>query len=177
MFQLKFGFSRLMTLILSGVILSMAAAFSVVFAETLDVEMNAVTDHNSKVSLAQASEALRVAMLQGDRKHLNSVLHDRLNYMHSSGRSQTKIDLLEQMGGTRFFASLDYSDQVVDVVDDTGIVTVTVDQVKNLTEGKTRASRIKVMYSWVNSAGEWKLLGRTSAIIYSPLNPPCNRVK
>ena len=188
---LKIGFIRRATLIVVVAILSIVAAPSVVAADVVaadvvaadvvaadvvaaDVvaaETKSVAASSNKVSLERASEALRIAMVEGDGELLNSVLHDRVIYMHSSGRSQTKADLLEQMAGKHFFASLEYTDQIVEVVDYTGIVTVTVDQVKNLAEGKTRASRIKVMYSWVYSEGNWKLLGRTSAIIHSPLYP------
>ncbi len=174
---LKFGFTSYTTLIVLSAILSMVAISPVDASERITTETSTVAAANNKRSLEQASEALRIAMLEGDRERLDAVLHDRLTYMHSSGRSQTKADLLEQMAGQHFFASLDYTDQIIDVVDNTGVVIVTVDQVKNLTEGKTRGSRIKVMYSWVHSAGKWQLLGRTSAIIYSPLKPACNPVK
>jgi hypothetical protein len=122
-----------------------------------------------KASLERALEALRVAMVAGDGKTLNAMLHDSLNYMHSSGNSQTKANLLGDLAGKRFFAGLTYSDQTLDIVENTGTVVQTVDQVKNLPDGKTRASQIKVLQTWLHTGGRWQLLSRVSAIIYSPL--------
>ena len=123
--------------------------------------------------LERAIEALRAAMVAGDGQALNRLLHDRLSYMHSSGNAQTKADVMRDLGGKRFFAALTYPEQTVSVVDRTGLVIQTVDQVKNLPDGKTRASRIKVQQAWVETDGGWKLLARSSAIISSPLQRAC----
>ena len=122
-----------------------------------------------QASLEQAVASLREAMIAGDGNRLNALLHDRLNYMHSSGHSQTKANLLADLAGKRFFAGLTYKDQKIDVLDNTGTVVQTIDQVKNLPDGKTRASQIKVLQTWLHSGGRWQLLSRVSAIIYSPL--------
>lgn len=74
--------------------------------------------------------------------------------MHSSGQTQTKADLLRDLAGKTFFAGLTYSNQTTDVVDYTGTAIATVDQVKNLYVGKTRASQIKVLQTWVHSGGD-----------------------
>lgn len=122
--------------------------------------------------LERASEALRLAMVAGDGRTLDALLHDRLVYMHSSGHSQSKADLMRDLAGKQFFAGLTYAAQSFDVVGDTGIVRLTVDQVKNVAGGKTRASRIEVLHTWVRTGGTWRLLGRVSALIESPLMRP-----
>lgn len=126
-----------------------------------------------QATLEQAVDALRVAMVAGDGAALNRLLDDRLTYMHSSGHSQTKANLLNDLAGKQFFASLTYTESKIDLIDNTGIATVTVDQVKNLPGGKTRASRIKILQTWVRTGGEWKLAARVSALITSPLKPTC----
>ena len=123
--------------------------------------------------LEQAVERLRVAMVEGDGTTLDELLHAKLVYMHSSGHAQTKADLLRDLAGKRFFAALTNSDLTVDVIDRTGVVVATVDQVKNLPDGRTRASRIKVLMTWIVDRHEWRLLSRGSAIIYSPLATRC----
>jgi len=125
-----------------------------------------------KASLESAVERLRVAMVAGDATALKAMLHDRLTYMHSSGHSQTKAMLMDDLTVKRMFAGLTYSGQTVDVIGHTGTVVQTVDQVKNLPDGATRASRIKVLQTWLHAEGAWKLLSRVSAIIYSPLTAP-----
>ena len=111
-------------------------------------------------------------MVAGDATALKAMLHDRLTYMHSSGHSQTKAMLMDDLTVKRMFAGLTYSGQTVDVIGHTGTVVQTVDQVKNLPDGATRASRIKVLQTWLHAEGAWKLLSRVSAIIYSPLTAP-----
>lgn len=125
-----------------------------------------------QASLERASEALRLAMVSGDRAALDALLHDQLDYMHSSGHSQTKADLMRDLAGKTFFASLTYPEQSFHVAGDAGVVKVTADQNKNLPGGKTRASRIKVLQSWTYQGGAWKLLTRASALIESPLMRP-----
>lgn len=122
----------------------------------------------------RAIEELRVAMVEGNEVALDKLLHAKLIYMHSSGHSQTKTNLMSDLAGKKFFASLTYSDVLIETVDRTGIVAMTIDQVKNLPGDKTRASRIKVMQTWVSAGNDWKLLARLSSIISSPLTacPP-----
>lgn len=126
-----------------------------------------------QASLARAIETLRIAMVDGDSNELNRLLDDQLIYMHSSGHSQTKANLLAVLGGKRFFASLSNSDIDVRVVDRTGAVSIMVDQVKNLPNGKTRASRIKVLQTWLLSHGRWVLLARCSALMSSAQIQKC----
>lgn len=116
-------------------------------------------------SLAEAVEALRAAMVAGDGTVLAALLHDHLNYMHSSGHSQTKQNVLTDLAGKRFFAAFDHVEQTVDVVGQVGVVKTTVDQVKNLPGGGTRASRIKVLHTWVQTGRSWQLVTRASALL------------
>lgn len=116
-------------------------------------------------ALISAVEVLRVAMVEGDGKTLELMLHDHLNYMHSSGNSQTKANVLSDLAGKTFFASLVHSEVKVDIIGENGIVKMTVDQVKNLPGGKTRASQIKVLQVWAQVNGQWKLIARASALI------------
>lgn len=152
---------------------STLALLGVSSALSLAPSTMAASSTNSKAALEQAIEALRVAMVEGDGKALDGMLHDRINYMHSSGHSQTKQNLMNEMAGKRFFVSLTFPAQTIDIVGDVGVVVQTIDQVKNLPGGKTRASQIKVLQTWVLTDGRWKLLTRSSHIISSPLAPAC----
>jgi hypothetical protein len=118
-------------------------------------------------------ERLRTAMVEGDGTALDSLLHEKLVYMHSSGHAQTKAEVLRDLAGKRFFAALTNTGVTIELVDQTGTVVATIDQVKNLPDGTTRASQIKVLTTWVHDRREWRLLSRVSAILYSPLTRRC----
>lgn len=125
-------------------------------------------------SLQRQIEALRLAMVGGDGPVLSSILHDHLNYMHSSGRSQTKPNLLSDLAGKQFFASLGFSEVVTEVTENLGIATMTVDQVKNIAGGRTRASQLRVMQTWIRLHGTWKLLARCSVLTRPAPVPSCS---
>jgi hypothetical protein len=116
-------------------------------------------------SLNNVLETWRGAMLAGNGVVLENLLHDHLKYMHSSGLVQTKADVLHDLAGKKFFSSLGHVESTAEIVDNLGVAVLTVDQVKNLSDGKTRASRIKVETTWINKEGQWKLLTRASALI------------
>ena len=164
--QPHFGLSRRLALITLG-----AAGGTFAMTSTA-AAVAAATPPDPTGSLERASERLRVAMLEGDGKALDAMLHDLLNYMHSSGHSQTKADVMRDLAGKRFFAGLAYPEQSFRVAGDVGVVKLTIDQVKNLSGGATRASRIKVLQSWTRSHGDWRMLTRASALIESPLMRP-----
>lgn len=124
-------------------------------------------------SLETAVESLRTSMIAGDGDVLNSLLHDNLNYMHSSGHSQTKRNVLNVLAGKKFFASLTYSDLIIDIVANAGVVKFTADQVKNLPAGGTRPSRITVMQTWLRTEEAWRLLARSSALVSPAPTQPC----
>lgn len=123
--------------------------------------------------LDTAVEDLRRAMVSGERTALDRLLHERLVYMHSSGHSQSKANLMADLAGKVFFAGLAFPEQTLDRQGETGIAVLTVDQIKNLPGGTTRASRIRVIQTWAWADRRWQLLARSSAILNSPLTPPC----
>ena len=109
-------------------------------------------------------------MVAGEGTALEQLLHDRLDYMHSSGHSQSKANLLVDLAGKAFFAELTYAERSIMIVERNGLVKLTVDQVKNIGNGHTRSSRIKVLQVWkLDSHRGWQLLARSSALIGSPV--------
>jgi hypothetical protein len=140
-------------------------AFGVSGVAALASAAGASVNSTERLSLERAIEALRVAMLAGDGKALDALLHDDLSYMHSSGHVQTKQDVMSDLAGKRFFASLAYSNSTIKITHNVGVVTLVVDQVKNLPDGGTRPSRLNVMQIWLNTRRTWKLLARLSALV------------
>lgn len=163
----EFGLSRRRALVGLG-----RTGGTVAFALTVSATAAGAAAASPTDDLQRASETLRQAMLAGDGKVLDAMLHDLLDYMHSSGHSQTKADLMRVLAGKHFFAGLTYPEQSFRVTGDAGVVKLTIDQVKNVTGGTTRASRIKVLQSWTRNRGHWQLLTRASALMESPLMRP-----
>ena len=116
-------------------------------------------------SLEKAVEALRAAMVAGDGKVLQAVLHDRLTYSHSDGHQQTKAQVIDELAGKNSFASLVLSAQTVYVVANVGVVRHVFDSVNNLPDGKTSTAHIRVLQIWVEAGDGWKLLARASTPI------------
>ena len=137
------------------------------------VDARAATATTSR-DLGRAVEDLRLAMVSGDSGLLTAMLDDTLIYMHSSGNSQTKADVLRDLAGKSFFASLTYAGIVLNRSGGVGVALLTVDQAKNLPSGGTRASRIKVLQTWVETRRGWRLLARSSALIVPRGAPPAS---
>lgn len=142
-------------------------------ALTTGVAATASANPAPTASLAAAVEALRVAMLAGDGKALRHLIHDRIDYMHSSGGTQTKANLLSDLDGKTFFADLQFIQPACEVIGRNGLVKMAVDQVKNLSDGKTRPSRLKVQQVWTGGTDRWQLLARSSVLISGGLQPVC----
>ncbi|MDE2404582.1 MAG: nuclear transport factor 2 family protein [Sphingomonadales bacterium] len=121
-------------------------------------------------TLAAAVEAFRVALLTGNAAALEQLLAPELLYMHSSGFAQPRDRMIAQ-SASGYFAGLAHVESQFLVAGDTGVAALTVDQVKNLGGGRTRASRIKVMQTWHWTSGRWRMLARLSAMLPVPGAP------
>ena len=75
-----------------------------------------IADAKAETKVAAAVEKLRVAMLSGVRKDLESLLSDDLAYGHSSGKVETKAEFVEAIvSRTSDFKSIDLEDQKINV--------------------------------------------------------------
>lgn len=120
---------------------------------------------DEKAELERIVEAMRAAMVSGDGKVLDSVLHDKLTYSHSDGRQQTKRQVFEELAGKHGFDALVLSEQTVDIVGDVGVVRHTFDSRHDEADGTSRKAHIRVLQVWVKSGATWELLARASTPI------------
>ncbi len=116
-------------------------------------------------ALADAVEALRRALVDGDGEILNRVLHERLTYSHSNGRVWTKEALLQNLSGKKRYLSISVSEQTVEVVGSAGVVRHTYDVVNNLGEARTSSSHLGVLLCWVKAGNNWELLARSGTVL------------
>ncbi|WP_432708585.1 nuclear transport factor 2 family protein [Pedobacter sp.] len=86
------------------------------FVVQAQTSMVLIADAKAETKIAAAVEKLRVAMLSGVRKDLESVLSDDLAYGHSSGKIETKAEFIEAIvSRTSDFKSIDLEDQKINV--------------------------------------------------------------
>ena len=106
-----------------------------------------------------AEQARRVALLSNDVTALANLLSDDLKYVHSTGKRETKHDVLaglssKQVAYERFeLSGLDAREITADV----GVLTGTIDQRKF---GNGKWSDVKLLFQavWRNEAGTWRLI-------------------
>ncbi len=111
------------------------------------------------MTVERAIDDLNKAMLAADAAKLAGLLSDSLSYGHSSGKVETKADVIDVVGGRKtIYKSIELADTSVAV---TGSYAVARNVFINQTEsgGKTSNARVGVMMVWVDDGG-WKLLAR-----------------
>ena len=146
----------------------LAAAGAVAASPLLVSSVAAAEPTDDAAAVAAALESLRVAILAGDGKALERLLHDKVIYGHSDGHLvQTKAEFIASLAGKVSYRSLVYSDQTYAIVGDTAIVRHTWDGADIMPDGSTGRSYIKVMQVWKKVRGKWYLLGRQSCPIKS----------
>ncbi|MEH3148064.1 MAG: nuclear transport factor 2 family protein [Methylobacterium frigidaeris] len=123
---------------------------------------------DDKATVLTALESLRVAIVNGDAKTLDGLLHDQLTYGHSSGRNnQTKSQFVASVAGKVNYKSLAFSEQWVEIVGSNALVRHVWDGADILPNGDTGRSYIAVLQVWVKDGDRWLLLARQSC----PLKP------
>ena len=111
-------------------------------------------------AVANAVEALRIAMLASDRQRLARICAAELSYGHSGGTLETKNEFVEaNSDGRAVWRDLAFIDPSVIVASNVALVRHTL---KGHTEhgGKIHAVEIGVLLVWTRSDGAWKLLAR-----------------
>lgn len=121
----------------------------------------ALAQGGDEAALAAAVEALRVAIVKADKAQLTELAHDKLAYVHSSGRSETKAEYVAAYtSGKSTFKSLTLADHSNAIAGDNAIARHTFAAEIDRGEGKVDNVKIGVTQVWVKQGGAWKLLVR-----------------
>jgi ketosteroid isomerase-like protein len=130
------------------------------------MSIEATAQTNDTRSIDEAVEKLRKLMIDPDQKGLDAILHDKLNYGHSSGRVEDKRSLMESLAsGASDFVSIDLTEQVVTVEGSTATVRHSLSAETNDKGKGPSAVKLSVFTVWVKHKNEWKLLGRQAVKI------------
>ena len=121
-----------------------------------------------EAAVGQALEALRAALVSGDEKTLDQLVHPQATYGHSSDRkNQTKAEFIASVAGKVNYKTLVFSEQWIQLVGDNALVRHVWDGADILPNGDIGHSYIAVMQVWVRDGSRWQLLARQSC----PLKP------
>ena len=121
-----------------------------------------VANTKAEANVAAAVEKLRVAMLSGVRKDLESVLSDDLAYGHSSGKVETKAEFVEAIvTRSSDFKSIDIQDQKITVQGKIAIVRHILNGETN-DGGKKGNVRLGIVLVFKQVNNQWLLCSRNA---------------
>lgn len=111
-----------------------------------------------EAGVAAAVEALRKAMVSGDRAALQQVAADELTYGHSSGRLENKSEFVEAIAsGKSGFSAIELREQTVSLIDNVALV-------RHKFVGTRRADgdtmNLMILTVWLQRQEQWKLVAR-----------------
>jgi hypothetical protein len=119
------------------------------------------TQTGQEGAVAAAVEALRKAMIAGDRAALQQVAADELTYGHSSARLENKAEFVEALAsGKSGFTAIELSDQTVNVIDNVALVR---HGFVGTRKGSGDKLNLMVLTVWLKRQEQWKLIARQAA--------------
>ena len=121
----------------------------------------ASTQTGKEGAVTAAVEALRKAMVAGDKAALDKLALAELSYGHSSGRLENKAEFIGTLtSGKAGFTAIELSDQSVNIVDKIALV-------RHVFSGTRRKEgdkmKLSILTVWMQQQDHWKLLARQAA--------------
>jgi ketosteroid isomerase-like protein len=105
-------------------------------------------------------EAWKQATMKKDKAALEKLLHNDLSYSHSSGKNETKAQVLEAvLHGKSTVEAVEFSDTTVRVYGKTALVKGKVDMT-NRTDGKSTTAHLDILHVLVKGPQGWQLVAR-----------------
>ncbi|MCB0647693.1 MAG: nuclear transport factor 2 family protein [Saprospiraceae bacterium] len=112
-------------------------------------------------NLEKAVEALRTAMVDGDRTTLTAISSENLTYGHSSGKIETQKEFVENIvNGNSNFDSIELSNQQIIIQNKTGIVRHDFYATTHDAGRSPGEVKLHIMTVWVKEGKDWKIIGR-----------------
>jgi ketosteroid isomerase-like protein len=114
-----------------------------------------------EAAVSAAVEALRKAMVAGDKAALDKIAAAELSYGHSSGRHENKAEFIATLVGSNSgFSDIKTEGETVRIVGSTALV-------RHIFHGTRKKDGDKVkLYTllvWMQQGDQWKLLARHAA--------------
>ncbi len=133
----------------------LACFFAAVF--TLPV----IAQNKNEAAVALAVEALRKAMVDGDKAALENLTVDGLSYGHSGGKVEDRAAFVENIAnGNSDFVSITLTDQTIFVSGKTAIVRHKLSAATKDKGKEPGTVNLGIMTVWQKYKKEWKMLAR-----------------
>ncbi len=139
--------------------LAVASAFALGMASLLR-SSEVLADASDEAAVKDNVEALRKALLTGDKAQLEQLSANQLSYGHSSGKVQSKAEFIDGVVTRKAVVkSLTFPELTVAVAGDAAIARH-IYASESETDGKPNNVRIGTLAVWQKQDGRWKLLAR-----------------
>lgn len=117
-------------------------------------------------AVEEAVELFREVMLMPDQETFEALFAESLTYGHSNGLIEGQTTCIASMVSGRFkFTSLDFSEQMIQIVDNTAIVRHVLFG-HTADEGKEPGTiHLHVLQVWIQNDNGWQLLARQAVRI------------
>jgi len=110
-----------------------------------------------KEGVLHAEDEWKAAVLKGDRSALDKLLAADLSYTHSSGKTQTKEQFIEDAtGGATIYKSIEFENTKVRQYGGVAVIT----HAAVITTVQTGTSRLYLTEVWALEEGRWQMASR-----------------
>ena len=120
----------------------------------------AVADSKAERDVLAAMDAWKQATMKKDQAALDKLLHPDLTYSHSSGKNETKAEVLKAVTtGKAKVEAVEFTDTTVRIYGNTALVKGKVD-ITNNTDGKSATAHLNILHVWVKGPHGWQMVAR-----------------
>ena len=120
----------------------------------------AMAQSKDEAAVAAAVEALRKAMVDGNKAALEKITLNDLSYGHSGGKIEDKATFVQAIAsGASDFVTIELTEQTIKVTGDVAIVRHKLAADTN-DGGKPGTVKLAILTVWKKQGKEWKLLAR-----------------
>ncbi len=110
-----------------------------------------------KEGVLKAEEEWKAAVLKSDRSELEKLLAADLSYTHSSGKTQTKGQFIEDAtGGATVYKSIEFENTKVRQYGNVAVIT----HAAVITTVQTGTSHLYLTEVWAQEEGRWQMASR-----------------
>lgn len=130
--------------------------------------LSAANDPKVEKAVVATIENLKQAILAKDVPALDRLYHDDLTFSHSSGRTQTKAEVLEGFRQNKqTWESINFSNSTIRIYGSTALFKGTCDILSG-TPGKMVPHHLDILWVLVKGSRGWQIVARQATALRAP---------